>query len=165
MRNAIKRSSALRAKYASKLEAVDEQIRRARERLAHEQAQANRSTWDATIALGNSVLGALLGRKSVSKANVTRAAIAAKAAGRAVQQRGDVGQAAESLEKSLRKHTELEAKFQEEVQALVAALRPESLALEPVALRPKKTDITVEQVVLAWMPYQIRAEGQTIAAY
>jgi hypothetical protein len=156
---------ALRAKYAPKLEAVAEQIRRARERLAQQQAEASKSTWDATIAVGNSVLGALLGRKSISKASVTRAASAAKAAGRAVQQRGDVGQAADSLEASVRKHDDLEAKFQEEVEALVAALRPESLKLEQVALRPKKTDITVERVVLAWMPYQIQTGGQTVAAY
>jgi hypothetical protein len=155
----------LRAKYAPKLEAVVEQIRRARERLAQEEAQASKSTWDATIAVGNSVLGALLGRKSVTKASVTRAASAAKAAGRAVQQRGSVGQAAESLDVLERKHTELETKFQEDVESLVAALRPEALKLEPVALRPKKTDISVERVVLAWMPYQIRAEGQSVAAY
>ncbi len=99
------------------------------------------------------MLGALLGRKTVSKANVTRAASAAKAAGRAVQQRGSLSQAEDSLGVSQRKHTELEAKFQEEVEKLVAALRPESLELEPVALHPKKTDITVERVVLAWMPY------------
>ena len=71
----------------------------------------------------------------------------------------------ESLEVSQQKHAELQAKFQEEVEALVAALRPESFVLEPVALRPKKTDISVERVVLAWMPYQIRAEGQAVAAY
>ena len=38
---------------------------------------------------------------------------------------------------------------------MVAALRPEALALEPLPLRPKKTDITVEKVVLAWLPYQV----------
>jgi hypothetical protein len=156
---------ALRAKYAPKLEAVADQIRRARQRLAQEQAQANRSTWDATIAVGNSVLGALLGRKSISKANVTGAARAAKAAGRAAQERGDVSQAADTVEVLQRKHTDLEAKFQDEVEALVAALRPESLQLERVALRPRKTDITVERVVLAWMPCQVRAEAQTVAAY
>jgi len=144
---------ALRAKYAPKIAAVEEQIRRAQERLAREQAQASRSTWDATVALGNSMLGALLGRKTVSKANVTRATSAAKAAGRAVQKRSSVSQAEDSLEVSQRKHIELEVNFQKEVEALVAALRPESLELEPVALRPKKTDITVERVVLAWMPY------------
>ena len=78
---------ALRAKYAPKLEAIQEQIRRANERLEREQAQASRSSWDATIAMGSSVLGALLGRKAVSKTNVSRASTAAKAASRAAQQR------------------------------------------------------------------------------
>ena len=84
----------LRAKYAPKLEAIQEQIRRARERLEREQAQSSRTSWDATIALGSSVLGAFLGRKTISKTNVGRATSAAKAASRAAQQRGDVGQAA-----------------------------------------------------------------------
>jgi len=156
---------ALRAKYAPKLAAVEQQIQRARERLANEQAQASRSTWDATVALGNSVLGAMLGRKAISKANVTRAASAAKAAGRAMQRRGSVGQAEELLEVSQRKHAELEAEFQAAVEALVAALRPEALELESVAVRPKKTDITVERVVLAWLPYRVQAEGQIVSAY
>jgi hypothetical protein len=156
---------ALRTKYAPKLAAVEEQIRRAQERLANEQAQASRSTWDATIALGNSVLGALLGKKTITKANVTRAASAAKAAGRAAERRGSVTQAEQSLDVSQRKHTELQAKFQEEVEALVSALRPEALELEPVALRPKKADITVERVVLAWLPYHTRTEGPIVAAY
>ena len=38
---------------------------------------------------------------------------------------------------------------------MAAALRPEALVLEPLPIRPKKTDITVEKVVLAWMPYQV----------
>ena len=81
---------ALRAKYAPKLEAIQEQMRRAREKLEREQAQASQTSWDATIALGNSVLGAILGRKAISKTTVGRATTAAKAATRAAQQRGDV---------------------------------------------------------------------------
>jgi hypothetical protein len=156
---------ALRAKYAPKMSALQEQIRRARERVEREQAQANRSTWDATVALGSSVLGALLGRKTLSKTNVTRAASAAKAAGRAVQQRGDVGQAGESLDALQRRYVKLEAEFQEEVDTLAAALRPEAVELKPLPLRPKKADITVEQVVLAWTPWKTQAEGRLEAAY
>ncbi len=117
---------ALRAKYAPKMSALQDQIRRARERLEREQAQATKSTWDATIAMGSSVLGALLGRKAISKTNVTRAASAARAAGRAAQQHGDVGQAGESLESLQRKYAALDAKFREEVSRLDAALRPRS---------------------------------------
>jgi len=156
---------ALQAKYAPKLETVQDQIRRAYERLEREQAQASRSSWDATIAMGSSVLGALLGRKTVSKTTVRRAAAAAKAASRAAQQRDGAGEAAGSLESLRQKYTELQAKFQAEIEKLDAALRHEALVLESSPIRPKKTDIMVERVVLAWMPYLVAAEGRLQAAY
>jgi hypothetical protein len=156
---------ALRAKCAPKMGTLQDQIRRAYERLQREQAEANRSTWDATIALGSSVLGALLGRKTISKTNVTRAASAAKAAGRAMQQHGDVGSAEVSIDVLQRKYAELEAEFQEKVDQLATALRPEALELKPLPLRPRKADITVEQVVLAWTPWKLGAEGKLAAAY
>jgi hypothetical protein len=155
----------LRAKYAPKLEKIQEQMRRARGRLEREQAQASQTTWDATIALGNSVLGALLGRKTFSKTNVTRVTNAAKKTTRAAQQRGDVGQAASELESLRQERDELQARFQEEVEAMATSMRPEALVLEPTPLRPKKGDITIERVVLAWMPYQISGEGRTEAVY
>ena len=156
---------ALRAKYAPKLEAIQEQIRRAREKLDREQVQSSRTNWDATIALGSSVLGAFLGRKTMSKTNVGRATSAAKAATRAAQQRGDVSQAASSLDSLRQKHDELQTKFQGDIESMAAALRPEALVLEPLPLRPKKTDITVEKVVLAWLPYQVGGEGRVEAVY
>jgi hypothetical protein len=155
----------LRAKYGPKLEVIQDQIRRAQERLEREQAQADRSTWDATVALGSSVLGALLGRKTITKANVARAASAAKATGRAMQRRGGASQAGESLEALHQKYTDLQAKFQEEVDEFEAVLRPEAVELKPLPIRPKKADITVEQVVLAWTPWKAKADGQVEAAF
>ena len=76
-----------------------------------------------------------------------------------------VSQAAESLGSLRQKYTELQAKFQLEIEKVDAALRPESLVFEPSAIRPKKTDITVERVVLAWMPYHVGVGGQIEAAY
>ena len=115
--------------------------------------------------LGSSVLGAFLGRKPVSKTNVSRAATAAKAASRAAQQREGASQAAGSLESLRQKYTDLQAKFQREIEKVDAALRPESLIFESSSIRPRKTDITVERVVLAWMPYHVgagRANGGSI---
>jgi hypothetical protein len=155
----------LRAKYAPKLEVIQDQIRRANERLEREQAEASRSSWDATIAMGSSVLGALLGRKAVSKTNVSRAATAAKAANRAAQQRDGASQAAGSLESLRQKYNDLQAKFQLEIEKLDAALRPEALVFEPSPIRPRKTDITVERVVLAWMPNHVGTDGRLEAAY
>jgi Skp family chaperone for outer membrane proteins len=156
---------ALRAKYTPKLEAIQDQIRRANERLEREQAEASRSSWDATIAMGSSVLGALLGRKAMSKTNVSRAATAAKAASRAAQQRDGASQAAGSLESLRQKYNDLQAKFQLEIEKLDATLRPEALVFESSPIRPRKTDITVERVVLAWMPYHVGTDGRLEAAY
>jgi hypothetical protein len=155
----------LRSKYGPKLEALQEQMRRAYERLEREQAQASRSSWDATIAMGSSVLGAFLGKKAISKTDISRAATAAKAATRAAQQRGGADQAAGSIESLRQKYTDLQSKFQLEIEKLDAALRPESLQLVSTPIRPKKTDINVERVVLAWMPYHIDAQGRLEAAY
>ena len=147
------------------MSALQDQMRRARERLEREQAQANKSTWDATVALGSSVLGALFGRKALSKTNVTRAASAARAAGRAAKEHGDIDSAGVSLEVLQRKYAALDAKFREEVGQLDAALRPEALALERLPIRPRKADITVEQVVLAWTPWKVGAHGRPEPAY
>jgi hypothetical protein len=155
----------LRAQYAPKMTTLEDQIRRARERLEREQAEANRSTWDATVAMGTSVLGALFGRKAVTKANVGRAASAAKAAGRAAQQHGDIGRAEGSLEALRRKYAKLEAEFHEEVSQITPPLRPEAVAMVPLPIRPRKTDITVEQVVLAWTPWKVGAVGGPEPAY
>ncbi len=154
----------LRAKYAPKLEKIQEKIRRARERLEREQAQVNRSTLEDAISIGSSVLD-WLGRKTISKTNVTRATKVVKTASRAVQRRGEVGQAASELESLRQERDGLQSKFQEDIEAMAASLRPEALVLEPLPLRPKKGDITIERVVLAWMPYQVGAEGRTEAVY
>jgi hypothetical protein len=155
----------LRAKYTPKLDAIQEQIRRAQEKVEREQSQASKTGWDATIAVGTSVLGAILGRKKISKTNVGRATSAAKAANRAAQQQSEVGQALGALESLRRKHDELFAEFQEKIESMAAALRPEALVLEALPIRPKKADISVEKVALAWMPYSVSGDGRVEAAY
>ena len=155
----------LRAKYAPKRMKLYEDVRKARERLDREQAQASRAKWDAAVAFGNSVLGAVLGRKAISKTNVGKATSAAKAAGRAMQQSGDTGAAQADLDRALEKFTDLELQVKDEIEKLEATRRPEALVLEVLELPPKKADITIEQVVLAWTPWTAGAGGQPEAAY
>ncbi len=155
----------LRAKYAPKLDSIQDQIRRAQEKLEREQTQASRTSWDAGFAIGGSILGAILGRKTISKTNVGRATTAAKAATRAAKQRDDVSQAASSVDSLRKKHDDRFAEFQQKIESMAAALRPEALVLDALPIRPRKTDITVEKVVLAWMPYQVAAEGRVEAVH
>ena len=51
---------------------------------------------------------------------------------------------------ALEKFTNLEIEIQEEIENIKANGSPELLKVEPIALAPRKADITIEQVVLAW---------------
>lgn len=155
----------LRAKYAARRMKLYEEVRKVRARLDREQSQASKAKWDAVADFGNSVLGAFLGRKTISKTNVSKATSAAKAAGKAIQQSGDTGAAQQNLDRALEKFTDLELQVREEIEKLEATRRPEALVLEAIELPPRKADITVEQVVLAWMPWTTGDGGQFEAVY
>jgi hypothetical protein len=155
----------LRAKYGSKRNKLQESIRKARERLDREQAEASKAKWDAAVAFGNSVLGAFLGRKTISKSSVGKATSTAKAAGKAMQKSGELGAAQSQLDQALEAFTNLELEFQADVERIEAKMQPDALVLQSLELTPRKADITVEQVVLAWTPWTAIAGGEPAAAY
>ena len=64
MKSGIRKLRLYGPEYAPKLEKIHEQMSPRNERLEREQAEASRTSWDATIAMGSSVLGAFLGRKA-----------------------------------------------------------------------------------------------------
>ena len=152
----------LRAKYAPKQAALEDQIRRAA------RAAGARAGPGEPVDLGRHDRDGQLGagrapgpQDDQQDQRGPRPPRAAKAAGRAVQQHGDVGQAGESLEVLRQKYAELEAKFQEEVDELDPTAPPRGRpSSRPLPLRPRKADITVEQVVLAWTPVEGRGHGE-----
>ncbi len=140
----------LRAKYAPKLASLQDQVRRAEQKLQKEQQQASGQTMQSVISFGASVLGAMFGRKLASSANVTRAASTARAASRASRERSDVAHAAESLGALRVRLADLEAQFEKDAQEVRDAYSPHGIELEQLEIKPKKGDIKVESVVLAW---------------
>jgi hypothetical protein len=119
----------LRAKYAPKRDRLQEKVRKAREKLASQRAEASKTKWDAAVSFGNSVLGAFLGRKTTGKAKVGRASSAARAAGNAMRH-VDVGQAEADLDAALQEFTEMEIAFKDEVDRLWEMVRPEMLMFD-----------------------------------
>ena len=78
---------------------------------------------------------------------------------------GDVGQAEADLDAALTEFTNLEIEFKAEVDKLGDMTRPDALPLEKIELTPRKADIAIEKVVLAWTPWTTRAEGPPEKAY
>lgn len=143
----------LRAKYAPKFTTLQDRLRRANAKVDVQKEQASGARWGAAISVGSAILGAFLGRKAVSSANIGKAATAARGVGRTVKESSDVGRAEEDAGAIQQQITDLQTQFQADLDAAASKLDPASVSLEEVTIKPKKSSITVQAVVLAWMPY------------
>ena len=153
---------ALRDRYAQKVQTLGDQLRRAGERVARERSQQTQSRLDTAVSIGSSVLGALFGGK---RGALGRIGTAARSAGRMQRESGDVARAEEGLDVLRARLDELEATVEQEVDALARSLDPAQLALRRVPVAPRKGDIAVGSVVLAWVPWRAGADGLPAPAW
>jgi DNA helicase HerA-like ATPase len=143
----------LRAKYAAKLEAIDERIRRAEHALSRERDQASNQRMQTAVSVGATLLGAFLGRKTISSATLGRATTAMRGAGRAGREQRDVERAEESLDVLRQRRETLASELEREMAELTARLEGGADLVERV-VRPRKTDIEIVRVALLWLPVE-----------
>jgi len=149
----------LKRKYAPKLAAVEEQQRRAAERIERERSQLSQQRMQSAFSIGASVLGALLGRRTLSATNVNRAASAARAATRIGRESGDVDRANESLEVIQQRQRDLQQQFDTDAASLETRFDASAVTLRKVQVSPRKSDIAVGEVALVWTPWRKGADG------
>ncbi len=155
----------LRKKYAPKLEAIQEKMRRAEEKHAREKEQLSSQRLSTAVSIGTTVLGALFGRKAISAGNVGRAATAVRTASRMGKEKDDVERAEESIELLQQRLAALQLECDAEVAKLNTALDPSTIALRAVQVTPRKSDIAVGEIALVWTPWRKGADGFPAPAY
>jgi hypothetical protein len=143
---------ALRAKYAARVRTLDDRIARARAQVEKQKGEATQRKLEAAVSFGSTVLGALFGRKKLSSTNLGRAATAARGMGRVMKEGEDVDRANESVAALEEQRTALAAEIETAIADLQAASDPATQALETVTLKPRKADVEVLLVALAWVP-------------
>jgi hypothetical protein len=149
----------LRKRFAPKAAALQARIQKAQQRTEIEKSQYDQQKIQTAISMGATVLGALFGRKLTSVGNVGRATTAMRGVGRAAREREDIGRALDNVEDLRGQLAALEAELQEEIAGIRQSADPSALAVENLTLRPKKTDISVGRVALAWTPWRIAPDG------
>jgi hypothetical protein len=160
-----KGAEALRLKYTSKIATLQERIRRAELAREKQQAESRSSQVQAAISVGASILGAFLGRKTISVSNIGRATTAIRSAGRVMKESQDVGVAEENVAGLQKQLADLEAQFKSESDVLAAATDPLTERLETISIRPTKANIAVKLVTLAWTPHWRDATGTLTPAW
>lgn len=160
-----KAADVLRQKYAPKIATLQDRIRRADQMKEKQQSESRASQVQAAISVGASILGAFLGRKTISQANIGRATTAIRSAGRVMKESQDVGRAEENVAALQQQLVELEAQFTSESDELAAATDPLNEKLETISIKPTKANIAVKLVALAWTPHWRAGEGALTPAW
>jgi hypothetical protein len=147
---------ALRNKYGAKSAQLQERIRRARQVREKQAGQVQQQTLSTMINAGGAVLGMFFGRRRTLSA----AGSAVRGVGRTFQERQDVARAEENIELLEKQLADLNAELEAEVDSLEERFDPEAAELEVLGLKPRKTDVEVRLLTLAWAP---RREGEGAA--
>jgi hypothetical protein len=156
---------ALRQRYAPRIAALQEKIRRAEQAVEREGEQVTQQGVQAAISIGATLIGALLGRKAISASTLGRATTAVRGAGRVLKERQDVGRAKETAEAFKTELANLEAEFKAETDKVESTGDARAEPLEPLSVRPTKQNVTVTLVALAWAPAWRDAEGRLTPAW
>jgi hypothetical protein len=155
----------LRKRYTPKLARLQDQIRRAEERVGQEKSQYDQQKMQTAISMGATVLGALLGRKVASVGSVGRATTAMRGVGRTARERQDIARAKRELKSLHAKLADLESEFEKEITALGKTISPEALDVTKIVIRPRKADIAVGHFGLVWLPWLVSQDGISAPAY
>lgn len=156
---------AVRVKFQAKLKAIDDRLLRAQQAVEREQEQSRNQKMQTVISFGNAVLGAILGRKKVTASTVGKASTAMRGIGRSMKESKDVGRAQDTMESLQQDRQNLEQQMNDEVQRLTSSVNPWTEPLQPIEIRPKKTNISVREFCLAWAPFWQDSAGNRSPAW
>ncbi|MEM7349714.1 MAG: DUF87 domain-containing protein [Acidobacteriota bacterium] len=155
----------LRKRYAGKMATLEGRILRAEQKVVKEQEQAKQKKYESVISVGTTLLGALLGRKKVSATNLRRAGSAFRGVGRLAKEKQDVEHAEEQLLALQQQMQDLNAELEQEVEELASRFAQDLEELDTLALKPRKTDIDVRVMALAWVPFRENRDGDLEPAW
>ena len=149
----------LRSKYATKMARLNAKLQTAEARVEREAQQYQQAKMSSMISFGASILGAFLGNKIASRTNVSKMGTAMRGAGRATQQKGDIGRAEEQLQQIAIDMQDLDARLSEELDELGEKFDVASWELDTTVIPPRKSDLKVDDPWLIWTPWQVDSSG------
>lgn len=153
----------LRKKYATRLRNAEKAIRKAEERVDRESSQASRAKMDSYLSIGRALLG--LGGRGGMLGNLSRGVSASRGWGRASEQTRDIAEAEESVREKEEKLEDLQADMENDIAEIEERFDADSIDLERLPLKPRRTDIDIQQFALAWVPVGKDRDGFRIELF
>src|SRR5581483_1211027 len=142
----------LRQKYAPQTTKLTAAIARAQTAVEREEGQRSAQMLQTVVSVGSTVLGALLGRKTLSVTNLGRATTAARGIGRTMKEQDDVKRASASVDTLKAQLAELNNELEAEIATLETNAPAPSRTLTTITIKATPSRIAVERGTLVWVP-------------
>ncbi len=155
----------LRKKYAPKVLALQERIRKAQAAVDREKSQADQQKMQTAISFGATLLGALGGRKINSSGNIGKATTAIRGASRTMKEGQDIARAEDTVKAYQQQLADLNAEVEAQAAEMASAVDPQTEVFETLTIKPKKTNINVQLCALVWAPYWQDEQGTITPAW
>jgi hypothetical protein len=140
----------LREKYRLRQTGLEQKLNRALDRLDKEKVDVQAKTADSLISFGVAVVGAFFGRKTLSAANLGRAATGVRSVGRVVKEKSDVKRAEEEIEELRQAMEALSAEIEQKATEVADTFNTDRYEMETFTISPRRGDIFDVRVVLLW---------------
>ena len=155
----------IRKRYGSKAERLQERIRKAEQKVETQQAQYESAKKGTLLRIGETILSVLFGRKKMTAGTIGKASTTMRGMGRAGKEKQDVEQAQADLKEYTADLQALEKELEDAVDTVKDRWDEESLELEAAPVKPRKSDIGVDELALIWTPWVVDESGGAEAAF
>jgi hypothetical protein len=154
-----RRIAAARDRRASEQARLEQQLAQAEETRAEHRWWFFSLLTNAVARFAEIVVTGLLGRRS-RKQLVTQSIM-----NQAMKSRRLAAEAKQAVKNAQAALAKLELEEHAELERAAAPLPPAAVQLATIEVPPRKTDVDVDDVLLAWLPYRAAADGQLKPAY
>jgi hypothetical protein len=141
----------LRNRYAEKIITLTDKIRRAQEKMTKKQQDAWLQKTETWISFGATILAALFGRK-VTRETISQTGTSLRRAGRMSKGSQDAAQAEQDYKVFQQQLADLQDELKREIDKISTVIDASKINVETIAIRPRKGDISIEEIALVWSP-------------
>jgi len=139
----------LKDRFDDQQAALEKKIKTAEARVNRESGQFWRQVWQTILSALGAITQIKSSRKWTSQRNISTTTSTARSAGRVAREHEESSRVKQQLAELVAEQEEAREKYNSEVAAIQAeAANPR---IEPYPVRPRKGDLVVERVALAWL--------------
>lgn len=142
----------LRETFAKKQDVLAKKIQSATEKLQQAQSEASQGWLDAGVSIGSAVLGAFMGRKTLSQTNINNVKKAMGQVGGIKDSRAEAGELETVMQGLQVEMTAMEQDLQTQLNAITQQYDPQTATLETVTISPTAKDISILMMGVAYVP-------------